>query len=125
MEHGFRFRKWDVYTDARAYRKWLHAVLQQFPSDERFALVDQARRAMSSVILNIAERSNCRSDKDTRLYIDRSRSSLDEVVACMDCALDSGYIDAAVHEKVLEYASRLAKRLMAFSMHLSKHVNRK
>jgi four helix bundle protein len=90
---SFRFQSWQVYKDARAFRKELHIILRTFPADEKYNLVDQARRAMLSVILQIAEGSERKTEKDKNNFINRSLTSLFEVVACLDCALDDGYIN--------------------------------
>lgn len=119
--YGFKFRKWDIYNDARKFRMQMYALTNQFPKDEKFGLTDQLRRASISIILNIAESANKNTDKDRRVYINRAHCSLDEVIACMDCALDENYIDKIIHLKILDNASSLAKRLNAFSNFLSKN----
>lgn len=117
--YGFRFRNWDIYQDSLSYRQEIYKLSKIFPSEEPFALTDQIRRAVNSVILNIAEGSNKSSDKDSRLYINRAHCSLDEVVACLDCALQSNYITLAAHHDLLQKAASIAKRLRAFSTHLN------
>jgi len=118
-KYGFRFRQWDIYQDARKFRTEIISLLRDFPPEEKFNLVDQTKRALNSIILNIAEGSNKYTDKETKLYISRSATSLDEVVACLDCALDNGYITQSQHQKALQKASSLAKRLKAFATKLS------
>ena len=115
----FRFRDWDIYRDARVFRIKLNKVAKYFPSEEKFALGDQSRRTLNSIILNIAESANKSTDKDRRLYINRAHCSLDETVACDDCALDSGYIIESQHKEILKDADSLAKRLRGFTQHLS------
>ena len=116
---GFRFRDWDIYRDARLFRNEVDKILKIFPQEEKYALVDQTKRALNSIILNIAEGANKSTDKDTRLYINRAHCSLDEVVACSDCALDSTYISEEQHHEILEKASSLARRLKGFTAKLS------
>jgi len=118
--YGFKFRNWDIYNDARKFRNDMYLASSNFPKDEKFGLVDQLRRACVSIILNIAESANKNTDKDRRVYINRSHCLLDEVIACLDCALDEGYIDKESHQKILETGSSLAKRLNAFSNFLSR-----
>lgn len=118
--HGFRFRDWKVYKDGRIFRKNISVLLKRFPRDEQFALVDQTRRALNSILLNLAEGSNKSTDKDMRLYINRSHCSLDEVASCLDCALDDSYITHDEHEESLVQAEQLAKQLKAFTVFLSK-----
>jgi len=118
--NGFNFRDWDIYKDARELRIGIVECAKGLPVDEKYALVDQIKRAMDSVILNIAEGSNKNTDKDKKLYMNRAQCSLDEVVACLDCSLDSGYIDASDHAQKLNTAGNLAKKLKGFTVYLAK-----
>ena len=116
---GFRFREWNIYKDARVFRFDINKILKTYPKEERYALIDQTKRALNSIVLNIAESANRSTDKDMKVYINRAHSSLDEVIACLDCALDDKYITKERHKEVLQRASSLAKRLRAFTHHLS------
>ena len=51
---AFRFQSWQVYRDVRALRKEINKVIKTYPSEEKYILVDQTRRAMLSVLLQIA-----------------------------------------------------------------------
>lgn len=117
--YGFVFRDWNIYKDARLFRIHVGTLVKKYPLEERYALADQTKRALSSIILNIAEGANRNTHKDARVYINRSHGSLDEVIACLDCALDSSFISNQEHEAALHMASSLAKRLRAFATHLA------
>lgn len=117
--YGFRFREWDIYKDARNFRTEVNKILKTFPKEEKYALTDQTKRALNSILLNVAESANKNTDKDMRVYINRAHCSLDEVVACLDCALDDNYITKEQHQVSLEKASSLAKRLRQFTKYLS------
>lgn len=116
---GFRFREWQIYKDSRIFRAEIIKLIRFYPPEERYGLSDQTRRALNSMLLNIAEGANKSTDKDTRLYINRAHCSLDEVVACLDCALDDGYIDQNQHKMALTKANELAKQFRGFTKHLS------
>ncbi len=116
---GFRFREWDIYKDARGFRININRYLKTYPKEEKYALIDQTKRALNSIVLNIAEGANRSTDKDMRVYVNRAHCSLDEVIACLDCALDDDYIGEDKHAEALKRAADLAKRLRAFSQHLS------
>ena len=118
-KYGFRFREWDIYKDSRKFRTEVYETLKTYPSEEKFALVDQTKRALNSIILNIAEGSNRTTNKELRIYISRAAGSLDEIVSCLDCAFDNNYINGEEHQKFLEKASDLAKRLKGFIVKLS------
>jgi len=121
MENGFRFKDWKVYKDARVFRVSINKLLQKYPKQEMFALVDQTKRALDSIMLNLAEGSNKNTDKDTRVYVNRSQGSLDEVVSCLDCALDDGYITEHDYQSAIVEAEGLAEQLKSFSVYLSKN----
>lgn len=118
-KYGFRFRDWDIYKDARAFRIKIMKLLRSCPKEERYEIVGQTKRALNSIVLNIAESANKSTDKDMRVYINRSHCSLDEVIACLDCSLDDKYITQEEHQRCLEEASSLGKRLRRFTTHLS------
>ncbi|MBI5152676.1 four helix bundle protein [Candidatus Peregrinibacteria bacterium] len=118
--YGFRFQDWNIYQDARAFRIVINKLLKTYPREEKYTLADQTKRALNSIVLNIAESANKSTDKDMRLYINRAHGSLDEVVACLDCALDDKYISKEQHETILENISSLARRLNGFTAYLSK-----
>jgi len=119
-KYGFKFRDWDVYQDSRNFRKEINVLVKNYPKTETYALTDQTKRALNSILLNLAEGSNKNTDKDTRVYVNRSHGSLDEVVACLDCALDDGYISEEAHDDLLKKASSIAQRLKKFSNYLGK-----
>ena len=90
-------------------------VLPRLPADERFVLGDQLRRAMNSVILNIAEGSYRKSDKDFAHFLNQAQTSLYEVVSCFDLMEDSGYVTASTCKEFTSQLEDLAKQISAFS----------
>ena len=120
--YGFRFRDWDIYKDAINFRNHISRLCNKFPSEEKFSLTSQTKRACNSIILNIAEGANKNSDKDMRLYVNRAQTSLDEVVACLDCAIEDEYINKTEHDESLSKASELAKQLRGFSKQLTNAI---
>jgi len=117
----FRFRDFRVYKDAREFRIYIYKISEKFPKSERFALVDQVRRAVNSIMLNIAEGSNKNSNLDFGRFLNISLSSLEEVVACLDIALDENFIDAKMHTEILLRADNLGRQLLAFMKTVRKY----
>ena len=90
----FRFRKFPVYLSAREFRNELKQFSKDFfPKIERYVLTNQLWRALDSVVLNIAEGSDHYSGVEFGKYLNISLTSLNEVIACLECAYDDGYID--------------------------------
>lgn len=116
---AYVFHNWSVYQDARTLRKKLNVTIKGFPKEENFALCDQIRRAIISVILQIAEGANRKTQKDKAVFINRALTSLDEIVACLDCAVDSNYITQAEYNEYLEMIENISKQLRGLEKHLS------
>lgn len=115
IDKKFRFRKFPVYSESRKFAFEIKRIARtKFPKFEMFGLINQICRAVDSIILNIAEGSDRGTDKDFALFLNRSHTSLNEVVACLDVALDNGYIDQYQHLENLQKAAALADQLTAF-----------
>ncbi len=114
LKKKFRFREFRVYKDARTVAMEIKKVVKKFPAEEQFALTSQIRRALDSIILNIAEGADRSTDKDFALFLNRSLTSLNEVVACFDIALDNGYVSQVELEVYIEKLADLGNQLTAF-----------
>jgi four helix bundle protein len=115
MMHKFRFRKFPVYQLALEFDQALRELTAgNFPKKEQFVLTSQLLRAGDSVVLNIAEGTDRSSDKDFGHFLNIAHTSLNEVVACLDIALQSKYILSEPHLYFLEKAENLANQLTAF-----------
>ena len=115
MATTFRFRQFLVYKDARIFIQTTKRLARkQFPAEERFALTSQLCRALDSVILNIAEGADRSTDLDFAHFLNLSHTSLNEVVACFDVALDLTYISQKEHSVLLKQASKLVDQITAF-----------
>lgn len=115
----FRFREFPVYKDARLFIRDVKCIgRQHFPKEETFGLLSQLCRAADSILLNIAEGADRSSDKDFAHFLNNSHTSLNEVVACLDSAIDSGYISSELQIEYLQRAAELAGQLTAFRKNL-------
>ena len=88
----FGYRKLIAYQKAKEIVKITYKFIKKFPSDERFALCDQLRRASVSITSNIAEGINRYSAKDKAHFIEMAYGSLMEVSSQFEIAEDLGYI---------------------------------
>lgn len=121
MKKIFKFRDWPVYQGALNFRKWvLENIVLLIPKEERYELTSQLKRALNSVILNIAEGAYRVSDKDFAHFLNNSVTSLNEAVACFDICLKEEYINKNLHSEALKLSNDLAKQLIAFHKSLMK-----
>jgi four helix bundle protein len=117
---AFRFQSWQVYKDIRVLRKEINKIIKTFPVEEKYILIDQTRRAMLSVMLQVAEGSERKSEKDKNVFINRSLTSLFEIVACLDAALDDGYVGQKVYDDFMLKTENIAKQLRGFEKYIRK-----
>lgn len=115
LSKKFRFRNFRVYRDSltliKEFKGWAKVEL---PLHERFGLRPQFCRALDSIVLNIAEGSERRSDKDFAHFLTIANSSLNEVVACLDIALTERYLPESRHADFLKKAAFLSNQVSAF-----------
>ncbi|MBP3302857.1 MAG: four helix bundle protein [Opitutales bacterium] len=66
----FGFEKLIVWQKARALYRKLYEITKNFPSSEKFGLVERIRRASVSVASNIAEGSSRASYKERERFLE-------------------------------------------------------
>ena len=88
----FGYRKLIAYQKAKEVVKHTYKLLKKFPSEERYAMCDQLRRASVSITSNIAEGVNRYSVKDKSHFIEMAFGSLMEVSSQFEVAEELGYI---------------------------------
>lgn len=81
----------EVYKSAKLLRRECYKLFSKFPTDERYNLVDQIKRASTSVVLNISEDSSRKSDVERKRYYEISRGSVIEIDTCFELAYEDGY----------------------------------
>ena len=94
----FNYEKLDVTRNIQKLIVSIYEITSTFPSEERFGLVSQIRRASVSVLLNIAEGSSRRSRAEFSRFISIAIGSLVEVDALLKLARVLRYI----HDKPAE-----------------------
>ena len=74
--HTYSFEKLEVWKEARELVVWIYSITKEYPSEEKFGLVTQLRRAAVSVVSNLAEGSSRKSAKDQAHFSQIAYSSL-------------------------------------------------
>lgn len=110
----FRFKDFEIYKQAKLFRGFIRQYLHQFPDNEKFRLSDQIHRASLSIVLNIAEGSAKRSDKDFGRFLEMAIASVNEVVAAFDLAADDKIISAGDFAEIENQAENLARQIGGF-----------
>jgi four helix bundle protein len=119
----FRFEKLDVWQKAIDYAGDLYEKTRRFPSDERYGLASQMRRAAVSVSSNIAEGSGRTSDVDFARFVEIAYESLMETVSQAQIANHQGWIQTDGFNELRQRADQLARMLSGLRSSLLKRSN--
>ena len=84
-------QQFDIYKATRAFIKECYAATKDFPQDEKFALIQQIKRAAFSVHLNLSEGFSRKSATERKRFFEVSRGSIIEIDGALDAAEDLGY----------------------------------
>lgn len=115
----FRFFDFKVYQDALLFYREIVLITARFPRPY-WELADQMRRSALSVILNIAEGSAKKSDKEFNRYLKNSLGSINECAAGLNVANHEKLILEIQYQKLLSEAENIASQLGGFSKNLSR-----
>lgn len=85
-------QKLDVYQVSRTFVFECYKLSNLLPTEEKFGMISQIRRAALSVHLNIAEGSSRKSEVERKRYFEISRGSVIEIDAALDVANDLDYL---------------------------------
>ena len=109
---AFRFKNFKVYQDAKDFCKFCREIIDKQITDRDLA--DQIKRALNSIVLNIAEGSADNSDTEFARFLGISIRSVYEVVAGFDIALHNNKINDKLNAKIEDKAEELVKQLSGF-----------
>ena len=89
----------------------IYKLLRKFPTEERFALCDQLRRAAISITSNIAEGMGRFSDKEKIHFLEIAFGSLYETMSQIELALVFNYITQEEFDDLEKNVVEIAKML--------------
>ena len=95
----FKFEELEVWELSLELINEVYDLLRKYPADERFDLVRQGRKSVTSVSLNIAEGS-IRGKKEFSQFIRISLGSLMETVANLKIGVKRKYINKEDYNSV-------------------------
>lgn len=72
-------KKLTVWEKSIDFVKEVYRLTDNFPSEEKFGLISQVRRAAVSVSSNLSEGASRKSEKERRRYYEIARSTLVEI----------------------------------------------
>ena len=106
----FKFEKLAVWQRAIDFADLIYTSSRLLPSDERFGLTNQIRRAANSISSNIAEGS-ARSDADFAKFLGYAAGSLYEVVTQAFIARRQGFLADQAFTQIYADAEEISRML--------------
>ena len=95
------FKELIVWQKSRKLVKDVYNLTQKFPSDEKFGLTQQIRRASVSIPSNIAEGSGRGTNNDFLRFMDIANGSAFELETQLYLALDLEYISQSEFNEIV------------------------
>ncbi|MCP9440770.1 MAG: four helix bundle protein [Nitrospira sp.] len=89
----------------------VYRASERFPPEERYGLKEQVRRAVVSIVSNVAEGAARQTKREFTQYLHMAQASLSEVDTQMEIARRLGYLDEADQRAVDGTLERLDKLL--------------
>jgi four helix bundle protein len=100
----------------------IYQATDSFPSQEKYSLIDQIRRAAISIPSNIAEGAARQTKKEFTNYLHIAQGSLSELDTQIELARRLGFLDnesLRIHDKRME---RIDKTISGLIHHPNKEV---
>ena len=113
------FRKYHVWEQSHKLTLEIYSMTKIFPSEEKFGLISQIRRASSSIPTNIAEGCGKISDKDFARYLGISFGSASELEYLTLLSKDLNYISDEKYQVIQAEVVSIKKQLY----HLINKIN--
>ena len=110
----FGFQRLEVYQLSKSLVLHSYRLTREFPTDEKFALVQQINRAAISIPSNIVEGYGRITAKDKSHFINMAYSSLMELVCQFEISEALGYISNDELENIMGKAHHLSVKISNF-----------
>ena len=124
MVSRHKFQDLKVWQKAMLIAQLTYQRCADFPTEERYGLTSQMRRAAVSIPPNIAEGAGRGSNKDFSNFISIATGSAYELETQFILAVDFGYVSTVHLEEVAEHLAELQRMLYGFQKSLQTQLNR-
>jgi len=113
-----RFEDIEAWRKARELTKEIYALTNDGPFARDFGLRDQIRRAVVSIMSNIAEGFGRGGNKEFIQFLSTAKGSASEVQAQLYVALDAGYINQDQFQKLYSETEATARMIAGLLRYL-------
>jgi four helix bundle protein len=114
-----KFRQLEVWQKSVEFVTLIYKLTATLPSEEKFGLISQIRRATISICLNIAEGSGSGSDAEFVRFLKISRRSAYEVIAALEICINLELAGKSSIEEAINSADQLSAMLTGLIKYLT------
>ena len=97
----------DVWKASVDIVKEIYLITESFPTDERFGITSQMRRASVSIVSNISEGLSRNTKLDIRRFLQIARSSLVEIDSQIEISLQLNFCSKEQIQNLDELSNRV------------------
>lgn len=108
------FRTWDVWKNSKSLCLLVYETTTAFPTEEKYGLIRQIRRAAVSIPSNIAEGAGRNFEKYFKHFLHMSLGSSFELETLFDLSKDLNLINQEKHEALAEQLDHILCQLNSF-----------
>jgi four helix bundle protein len=112
------FTQLKVWQKAHSFTVNLYKMIADFPSEEKFGLTNQIRRASVSIESNLAEGCGRNGDKEFSRFVDLAQGSAYEVRCQLFIARDLGYLSVDKFDLLMSKIDEISRMMIAFQKKL-------
>ncbi len=109
-----RYRDLKFWTESKNFSVDIYRITILFPSEEKFGIVDQMRRAAVSVASNIAEGSSRNSNNEFKRFLSFSMGSAYELETQLEISRDLEFISNEEYERLTSQLTSIIKQMAKF-----------
>lgn len=109
----FSFEKLEVWKEAIELSKEVYKITSKFPTDEKFGLTSQIRRATNSISGNISEGTSRITAKDKAHFTTMAFSTTMEVLNHLILSHELGFVTKVEYFELRERINKISNMLNA------------
>ena len=117
---GRGYNSLEIYQLSEELVLLVYQKTKKYPKEELYGLISQLRRAVISVMVNIAEGYGRYHFKDRTLFLYNARGSLLEVKSLVSISRKLNYLSDEDEKELLEEIDRLGVKINNFITYLKK-----
>ena len=96
------------------FSKTIYFYTRSFPDEEKFGLVSQMRRAVTSIPINIAEGCGHESDRELKRFIQIAAGSASELECEIILSEQLGYINEEIFNSLITEIGEIKMMIRSF-----------